>query len=386
MTLTAYLIQRFLLALAGVLGGMFVLQFLIGIELHLSSYGDLKFSPLEIIGLTLLKAPESIYVFLPSIVAFAALWTSLRLASTSEMPVIRTFGKSGFSTLAVPALVAAVIGIVAVTAVNPVISAMSKKHRDLVFRDSGDGTQIFIQEDGLIWLRQVIDNQQTVIRSSNTTGGRLFEDVHVFMFDSVGQPTKRIHSLTGELVEDTRNREDVSRSASARFGQDPVPGLCLKDLRVWNHLAEKGMVGAPPIRVAAECLATRLTPEQIRESLDQPNTVSFWKLLSMIDRLEEAGFSSAKHRFHLQSELAKPLLLASMVLLGGTLALRQNRFVNLPLNVTLTFVVILAAVILGNLAQFLGEREDIPVALAAWLPPLIVSLVSLGGLLYLEDG
>ena len=384
--LAAYLTRRFLVALGGILAGMCVLQFLLGVEAHMSSYGELELGPLELTGLPLLKVPEAIYLFLPPVVALAALWMSIRLSVTSEMPVIRTFGRSALSTLSVPAAVAALIGIIAVAAANPVISAMSKKHRELVAQDNGDSTQILIQTDGLIWLRQVIDDRQTVIRSSTVRDGKLFEDVHVFAFNSEGQPTKRIHALAGEFVDDTRTYENLSDGGTSDNVQDSVPGFCLRDLKVWDSLAEQEAGNDPTREVAAECLATKLTPDQIRDSLDHPNRVSFWNLFAMVDRLEEAGFSSTNHRLQLQSELAKPFYFAAMVLLGGALALRQARFASVPLTVAVSVVAILAAVILEDFARLLGEREDVHTALAAWLPPVVVFLISVGGLLHIEDG
>ena len=384
--LAAYLSRRFLVALVGILAGMFVLQFLLGVEVHMSSYGELELGPLEIAGLTLLKVPESIYLFLPPVVALAGLWMSIRLSVTSEMPVIRTFGRSALSTLSVPAAVAALIGIIAVAGVNPVISAMSKKHQELVAQDNGDNTQILIQTDGLIWLRQVIDNRQTVIRSSTARDGKLFEDVHVFVFNPEGQPTKRIHALTGEFVDDTRNYVARSDDGGSETGQDSVPGFCLQGLRVWDSLQEQEAGNDPAREVATECLATKLTPDQIRDSLDHPNRVSFWNLFAMVDRLEEAGFSSTNHRLQLQSELAKPFYFAAMVLLGGALALRQARFASVPMTVAVSVVAILAAVILEDFARLLGEREDVHTVVAAWLPPVVVFLISLGGLLHIEDG
>ena len=386
MIVNLYLVQRFLVALGGVTTGIFVLYFLVEVERHISSYGDLEFTPLEIVGLTILKAPQSIYAVLPTIVAISALWMSLRLSTTSEMPVIRSFGKSGMSALATPAFVAALLGLFAVAVVNPVISAMSKKHRELVTQSTDAGTEIFIEEDGLVWLRQVVDNRQTVIRSSSTRGGIAFSDVHVFMFDPDGRPTKRIHASSAELVDDLGHEHAGSDSELPSSCQASGPGFSLEEWMEWDHRSESRFATTQPAEPAVKCLVTKLTPDQIRESLDPPNTVSFWKIRSLIDRLEEAGFSSTLHRIYMQSEMAKPLYFASMVLLGGCFALRQKRSTNMPAMVAVTVVLIFAAIILGNFAQVMGESEEISVSLAAWLPPFVVLLFSLGALFYLEDG
>ena len=380
MILSVYLIRRFLAALVGVSCGVALLYFLINVERHVSIYGDLGMSPLTIIGLTALKTPESVYAMLPAIVASSSLYMTLRLSTTSEMAVIRTYGKSAIVALAVPTAAAFLLGMISFSAINPLVAMMAQQHEAIIDRyqkDDQTETRIFLEEDGLVWLRQVVDGQQTVIRSSSTSGGRTFSDVHVFMFDSEGIPTRRLHSEAAELVE--------SMSDASPGCQHPGPGFLLANVRNWDRTQSLDAIGGAADR-DADCLPTKLTPEEIRSSLDPPGSIPLWLLPAAIVRLEEAGFSSTVHRIYLQSELARPIALASMVLLGGCFTLRQTRFANLPLMVTVSIVAILAAVLLGNFALIMGESEEVPVWLAVWIPPLVAALVSMGALFYLEDG
>ena len=58
-----------------------------------------------------------------------------------------------------------------------------------------------------------------------------------------------------------------------------------------------------------------------------------------------------------------------------------------------TVIMVLFALLLGfgifflrNFAQVLGESGQLPVAVAAWTPPLAAILLSLGFLFHTEDG
>ena len=102
--------------------------------------------------------------------------------------------------------------------------------------------------------------------------------------------------------------------------------------------------------------------------------------------LAQAGFSTKRHRVWLQVELARPLFLMAMVLVGAAFTMRHTRFGG-------TGVSVLAAVMLGfsmyfirNFAQILGENGQIPVVMAAWAPPVASILLTWGLLLHSEDG
>ena len=85
-------------------------------------------------------------------------------------------------------------------------------------------------------------------------------------------------------------------------------------------------------------------------------------------------------------ELALPLLLAAMVMIGAGFTMRHARFGRTGLMVLLALMLGFAMYFIRNFAQVLGETGEIPVALAAWAPPVAAVLLSLGLLLHLEDG
>ncbi len=85
-------------------------------------------------------------------------------------------------------------------------------------------------------------------------------------------------------------------------------------------------------------------------------------------------------------ELARPLFLVAMVLVGAAFTMRHSRLGG-------TGVAVLTSVLLGftlyfvhNFARILGENGQIPVLLAAWAPPVASILLTMGLLLHAEDG
>jgi len=102
--------------------------------------------------------------------------------------------------------------------------------------------------------------------------------------------------------------------------------------------------------------------------------------------LEDAGFSARRHQVWFQMELARPLFLATMVLIGAGFTMRHSRFGQTGLMVLFAVLLAFGLYFIRNFAQILGENGQIPIFWAAWTPPVAGILLSLGIILHMEDG
>jgi len=66
--------------------------------------------------------------------------------------------------------------------------------------------------------------------------------------------------------------------------------------------------------------------------------------------------------------------------------MRHTRFGKTGLMVLFALLLGFGIFFLRNFAQVLGETGQLPVAVAAWTPPVAAILLSLGFLLHTEDG
>ena len=131
---------------------------------------------------------------------------------------------------------------------------------------------------------------------------------------------------------------------------------------------------------------SNLTREQIRDSFGTPGSVAIWDLPDFIQRLDNAGFSARQHRVWFQSQLALPLLLVAMVLIGAGFTMRHTRMGG-------TGQMVMGAILMGftlffirNFSQVLGENGHLPVLLASWSPPIAAIMLASALILHLEDG
>ena len=133
-------------------------------------------------------------------------------------------------------------------------------------------------------------------------------------------------------------------------------------------------------------IPTTLTEERVRDSLGRPSGISIYDLPQTIRQLDQAGFSTRRQQVWFQAELARPLFLVAMVLVGAAFTMRHARLGGIGVSVLASVLLGFTLYFIRNFAQILGENGQIPVPLAAWAPPVAAILLTYGLLLHAEDG
>lgn len=365
MRLHLYIARRFLFAFLTmliVLGMIFVLLDMVEsmrrFDAAVVGFGN-------ILGLTLLNTPVWVYRILPLIVILATLWMFLSLSRSSEMVVTRAAGRSALNTLLSPVLTVFIFGMLAVALGNPIAAATSKKYERIAAQYKGTGSSVLSISTGGVWLRQGDSDSQTVIRAGQSDlEGTSLTDVTFFSFAPNGLPTKRIEAATARLE----------------------PGQwVLTKAKVWD-LADSDNPEVDAESFDQYEVTSNLTQDQIRDSFGKPSSISIWDMPAFIRQLETAGFSARAHRVWFHMELAMPVFLVAMVLIGAGFTMRHTRFGRTGIMVLMALMMGFAAYFIRNFAQILGENGQIPVLLAAWVPPLAAIMMPMGILLHLEDG
>jgi lipopolysaccharide export system permease protein len=363
-TLSRYLLMGFLRALLGVFVVIALIVALFSGVDYLRRYGEDGASMNDVIRLTLLGMPETLYNIFPLILMLASLACFLKLSRTSELVVMRAAGIAALQLIAVPVAASVVLGALAVGMVNPFVAATLRESEILEDDIENDNASFLSFSAEGIWLRQADADGQTVIQAARSNvSGTILSRVHMHRFDA-------------------------SRTLYARI-EAPVARLTAAAWRIDNATVWEKTPDGRFERVVSQArydLPTGLTTQQILESFASPEMIGFWKLPGFIAEIENAGFSGLRHRLFLQSELARPLLFAAMVLIGATFSLRPQRFGQTGVMILIAILAGFALYFFRDFAESLGAQGQIPLVVSAWAPSLSAILFALGLLLHLEDG
>ena len=365
MTLGLYVARRLATTFAMIAAVFFGMLYLFEVFELVRRFGD-TLGLSSLLMLSALRVPRTFYQIMPLLMILSSMATFLSLARSSELVVMRGAGRSAKRIMVEPLLAVLIFGALIVALLNPVAAASTRIYQSQLqaLQNPEMVAQISISEAAL-WLRQGDSLGQTVIRAEGVEAdGLTFVGLSFLVFDRAsGAAVIRIEAESGRLV----------------------PGRWeLRNAKRWDL---DDLNPEQTARTQAETsLLTDLTPARIRDSLARSGTISVWAMPDFIRAMERAGLATRDHRAQFQAELALPLLMAAMMLIGAVLSLQHSRTGGASQRILITVLAGFALFFLRNFAQVLGENGQIPVALAIWTPPVASLLLAFGVLLHLEDG
>jgi len=316
-------------------------------------------SSLQIIGLLLLKSPNIILVLLPFAFLFGTLSAFVGLNRRSELISMRAAGVSAWSFVLPVAGMAAILGALTVTVLNPVATEMADRYDRFAASVTQSDTRA---KSGEIYLRQGDGAQQTVIHArSQTQDGKLI-DASFWTYAIDENDTPRF--LTRIDAAEAILRPGAWQLKNAREGSAGETAKYYNDLSIPSNLK----------------------PERAFSRYTAPQSTNFWQLPGTIAQINAAGFSAAPYLLRMHQLLATPLMFAAMAALGAAFSLRMMRMGGL-MRLSLSGIVLgFMVFFLNQLCGSLGKAEVIPVFLAGWATPAVAFLTAMTLLVYTEDG
>lgn len=315
-----------------------------------------------VLMMTLFKLPNMVHVVLPFAVMLGSMVVFWRLTRSHELVVARAAGVSVWQFLAPVLALAAGIGVVDVTAFNPLAAALHSRFEQLEdnfsIRDAGP---LSLSENGL-WLREVDDGKAVVVHARQVRQDALdlkLKQISIIFMGDNGRFSHRIEAAEATLHDGLFQLRD-------------------------SYIMYPGKV---PQHEDEYQIRTQLTPDRIEDNFASAESISFWDLPGYIDYFEQSGFSAHKQRLHYQTLLASPLLLCAMVLLAAVFALQPNmRSGGMLRRFGGGVAAGLVFYFFSNVVNAMGASQTLPLVMAAWSPPALTGLAGLALLFHYEDG
>ena len=359
-TLSRYFAMRFLGAVIGSFLGVVALAAMIDyVELMRRGEDWPNATAWLLAKISMYRVPQLTERIMPFSVLVGAMSCYLTLSRRLELIVARAAGVSAWQFVA-PAMIAAFIfGTVATTVYNPISAMLHERSKRLEADMEGENLSALQQSTSGFWVRQKSRDGAAIINASTSREqGAQLGGVSVYRFDNSGHFQERIEAKSAALQDGYWQLEDARLYAS----------------------------GKAPDLEASYRLPTNLTLEQVRESFATPETVPFWQLPTYIELADRAGLLAAGYRLQYQQLLARPFLLAAMVLLAASVSLRFFRFGGVQKMVVSGISAGFLLFVLSKITEDMSKSElMLPVA-AAWIPVVIGGLSGFVAPLYQEDG
>ncbi len=320
-------------------------------------------STLSILYLSLLKMPGVLEQTLPFIVLFGVMWSMFRLNRRSELIAMRAAGYSAWRFVAPPTIIALILGVLSMTALNPAVAALNEKFEtERVKISRSIGAPVSGNQEN-IWMREATETGALIIMAKDTnpqTAELLKTTFYFYHLDETGTPV-------------FENRIDA-KSAILKSG-------------FWK--LENAFETRPrelPIRHQTFEVPTDLDTNTLLKKISPNQTNSFWSLPQMIKNARAANLDSSRFELQWGRLLSLPLTLAAMAIIGASFSFRLSRlggaFGMMITAGAIGFFLYFA----GDLLEALGATRVLPPLLASWAAPAFIFFAGLARITIIEDG
>ncbi len=323
---------------------------------------DAGLSPLTVMFLTMLKAPQLIEQTIPFVVLFGVMGSLYSLNRRSELTVLRASGLSAWRFLQPAILVTAMLGVLWAAALNPLASkSMALRNQIVAAQTQAPITARKSQE---LWLREGTEFEQTVIYAANAD---IFTytlyDVTFTMFEA---------DTDGELVFKRRFDAKEATLLPSKYWQltDVIENTANAEFR----------------RNSATSWPTTITIQQLQDHDKDATAPPFWELPREIQKLSQAGFSSTALKMQFNKLLALPLMLIAMTIIAAGVSMHMTREGGTLRLMLIGGVLGFAVYFADNMIGAFGKAGTIPTTLAVWVIPFFVLFCGLVYLSRVEDG
>ena len=333
----------------------FCLGFVLNLFEEINFFKDLEVGINIPIILSVLFVPSLLYNMFPFVILISGIWFFLKIKKTDEIIALKVSGISNFSIIIIPSIVSIILGILIITAFNPITSVLVKKYE--IIKGSYEKDQEYLAAITVngIWIKEKNINKNNIIRSSNLNNENLIR-VTIYEFDKENNFVKRIEAKSANI---------------SSFN------WILKDVTIidadGNYLSSN---------ISRLDYISMYDIQKIKSLYSNLDTISFWNLKNEIQLLEARGYSTREMEAKFQRSLAFPFFLLSMVLLSGVFTLGMTFKEN---NWSYVFIAIITSVLIFYFNDFsaaLGKTEKLPILISVWMPIVIIFIFSGAGVIH----
>ena len=333
----------------------FCLGFVLNIFEEINFFKDLEVGINIPIILSVLFVPSLLYNMFPFVILISGIWFFLKIKKTDEIIALKVSGISNFSIIIIPCIVSIILGILIITAFNPITSVLVKKYE--IIKGSYEKDQEYLAAITVngIWIKEKNINKNNIIRSATLNNENLIT-VTIYEFDKENNFIKRIEAKSANISSFNWIFKDVTIiDADGNYLSSNISRL--------DYISMYDI-------------------QKIKSLYSNLDTISFWNLKNEIRLLEDRGYSTRSMQATFQRSLAFPFFLLSMVLLSGVFTLGMTFKEN---NWSYVFIAIITSVLIFYFNDFsaaLGKTEKLPILISVWMPIVIIFIFSGAGVIH----
>ncbi len=333
----------------------FALGFIMSLFEEINFFKDLDVNINTPISLALLFTPSLLHNFFPFIILLSGIWFFLKIKKSDELTAINISGLSNLSVISTPGFLSIILGIIFITAINPITSVLITKYENIKGSYELDQEYLAAITENGIWIKEKNLQKNNIIRALYLVDENLIE-LTIYEFDKNNDFVRRVEAESANI-------------SSLKWS--------LKNVKIINA---DGLVSSEDIENIS--YISMYDIKKIKSLYSNLDTISFWNLDQEIKLLEQRGYSTKEMQAKLHRSFSFPFFLLSMLLLSSFFTLGTRFSEN---NWTYVFLTIISSILIfffNDFSAVLGKTEKLPIEVSVWMPIAIIFIFSSIGIIH----
>ena len=346
-TYTKFLINGFIKSFFNVFLVMISLVFILNIFKEIEFFSNKEVNSLYPIYLSLMSSPSIIFEMFPFIFLITTQFFFLKLFNNNEIHIFKYSGLKNIKIINIISFVSFFIGILIITAFYSLSSNLQHYYLQVKNQFSKDKLYLAVINKNGLWIKDVVDNQTSIINSSKINNNFL-TNTTITTFD---EDFNLIRSIKSNKI-DIKDDEWLIYDAAI----------------IEDNLSQKNDL----IK-----FKSNFNQKRIESLFSNLSSLSLLKLIDLKQSYKSINYSTVDVDIQIYKVVSYPLLLVIMTVLSSIIMLNTKKSSSKVLKIIIGLFFSVLIYYINNFFNVMGSTEKIPLMISIWTPILFLSLINM---------
>ena len=351
-----YIISNFLYKFFNISIVFFCLTIILGILEEISFFKNLEVNIFYPYFLTILNAPITLFEIFPFIFLLSSQFLFYDLFKKDELNLLKTNGLSNFKIIKILFSLSLVLGILAVFIYYNIASVLKFHYTNIKNELSNDNKYLAMVTDSGLWIKDEVDDNTLIIKSKYIKGEFLSKAI-INEFNSDFELIRTVQS----------NKINIKNNIWIVY--NPIITM--------NNITERD--------IDTLNLKTNFNETKINNLFSNISTLNLFELFTLKKDYEKLGYSSDEILIHMLKLFSMPLFYGVLTVLSATIMVNFKKDKSLLFHIILGILMSVLIYYMNFIFNSLGNNGRIPISISIFFPILIISLISIIGLVRVNE-
>jgi lipopolysaccharide export system permease protein len=346
-TYTKFLVNGFVKSFVNVFLVMISLVFILNILKEIEFFSNKEVNSFYPIYLSLMSSPSIIFEMFPFIFLISTQFFFLKLFDNDEINIFKYSGLKNFKIINILSFVSFFIGILIITVFYSLSSNLQHYYLQVKNQFSEDKLYLAVINKNGLWMKDVINNQTSIINSSKINNNFL-TNTFITTFD---ENFNLIRSIKSDKI-DIKNNEWL-----------------IYDVTIFeNNVSQKNDL----IR-----FKSNFDQKRIESLFSNLSSLSLLKLINLRQNYKSLNYSTIDVDMQIYKVATYPLFLVIMTILSSIIMLNTKKTSSKVLKIIIGLFFSVVIYYINNFFNVMGSTEKLPLMVSIWTPIIFLSLINL---------